>query len=139
MKAFVILLIFIFSVYAEEPKKNEGKEDAARIEILLRQQRELEADELILIADKNYKEGNYEEAVEGYKKAISLYSKSSASEKRIINKLNSSRLSLYKAYRSLADKLIKQAEKESSVELFDKAKKLLAEAKNTADKIKKIR
>ena len=139
MKPFLIFSILISGIYADEPKNNEGKDDAARIEILLRQQRELEADELILGAVKSKKEGNFEEAINGFRKAISLYLKSSLSEKRIINKVNNSRMNLLQCCKAYADQLIKQAEKESSVELFDKAKKFLNEAKSTADQIKRLR
>jgi len=65
-----------------------------------------------------------------------LYQKSSASEKRIINKIKNSRLNLITTYKALAEQMIKKAEKESSVELFNKAEKLLLEAKKVAREIK---
>lgn len=132
MRFIIALFVVNTPLFSAEIITNEGKDDAAKIEIVLRQQRELEADQLILTADKNMKGGSYFEAIETYKKAIPLYLKSSASEKRIINKVRKSRLSLANSYKLYAEQILKQAEKESSVELFNKAKGLLNEASKTA-------
>jgi len=133
---YVLIAILTFCSFLSAENKKEKDSKAAEVEIILRQQRELEADELILLANKNQKEGRFEEAKKAYSKAIMLYQKSSASEKRIINKIKNSRLNLITTYKALAEQMIKKAEKESSVELFNKAEKLLLEAKKVAREIK---
>ncbi|MCM8540911.1 MAG: hypothetical protein NE328_11605 [Lentisphaeraceae bacterium] len=139
MKYFLILLMALIPLVQGETKKEDGVKKAAKIEIVLRQQRELEADELMLIGKKSLKEGRYEEAINKYKKAISLYEKSSASEKRVTTKIAQSRTLLVDTYKTYAGKVIKEAEKESSVELYNKAEKLLSEAKAVNDQLRKSR
>lgn len=139
MKFLLIIFMTISLFGTAQEKKENVDEETARIEILLRQQRELEADELLLVAKKNQKDGSYKEAIRDYKKAIALYGKSSTSEKRIIVKINNSRALLSNSYKAFALEVMKQAEKASSVELFDKAKSLLEEAKKTNDLIRKSR
>ena len=129
-KVFVLFLIFSPLLSASD------KKDAAKIEIILRQQRELEANELSLEAKKDQKEGRFEKAAEKYSKAINLYEKSSASEKRIISKINNNRILLVSVYKSIAKNIMVQAEKESSVELFEKAEKFLLKAQQLNRKVK---
>ena len=135
MRFFAILLLCVLPVSALE----KDSKDTAKIEMILRQQRELEANELMLNGKKHQIEGRLEDALSCYSKAIHLYEKSSSSEKRIINRINDSRILLVSVYKSLADKVITQAEKESSVELFDKAKALLNEAQKQNSLIRKSR
>lgn len=133
MRYLLILFMATSPLTFAEEKKEDSNNDTARIEILLRQQRELEADELFLVAIKNQKEGNFEDAIRDYTKAIELYRKSSSSDKRIIRKVLNSRILLSSTYKTYAVAIIKQAEKSSSVELFEKAKLLLNQAKKTND------
>ena len=135
MRYLLILLMATSPLVLAEEKKEDSNKDTARIEILLRQQRELEADELLLVAKKNQKEGNFEDAIRDYKKSIDLYRKSSSSDKRIIRKVTISRMLLSSTYKTYAVAIIKEAEKNSSVELFEKAKSILNEAKKTNDLI----
>lgn len=127
MKYFMSLLFGLSALLFGE--NTEDSKDAAKIEIILRQQRELEANELILAANKHHKEGRLEEAATNFSKAIKLYEKSSTSEKRILTKIYNSKVRLICIYKGLADKMIKEAEKAASVEQFEQAEKLLQKAK----------
>ena len=124
---FIFLLFLLISPFILAEDKS-GSSDAAKIEMILRQQRELEANELILTARKHHEEGRFERAIGNYIKAVHLYEKSSASEKRIINKIKEANALLVDAYKKLAGEIMKKAEKESSVELFEKAEKILLKA-----------
>ena len=135
MKLLIIFLLATSILIPAEQKKKQSKKDAAQIELLLRQQRELEADELILAATKNLNEGNFIDAEAGFKKAISLYQKSSSSEKRITAKITQTRILLVNSLKKRAEKLIKQADKESSVKLYNKAEQILLEAKKINEQI----
>ncbi len=133
MSKFVIIILALVPILAAADK---GPKDAAKIEMILRQQRELEANQLVLTANKDHKEGRFEDAINNYLKAIRLYEKSSAAEKRIITKINNSRIMLLRSYKSLANQIIKQAEKENSAELFTEAEGLLLKAQELSKKIK---
>jgi tetratricopeptide (TPR) repeat protein len=110
---------------------------AGEREIVIRQQRELEADSLILKANKAHKVGDYELAASIYKKAIDRYEKSSISEKRITKKINLSYALLANIYKIFAEKTLKKADQTKSVMLYDKAEQLFIKSKKAAQKIKK--
>lgn len=135
----IILILWTPLLHGESKEESEDAKKAVRIELVLRQQRELEADGLILVGRKSLEEGRHEEALNHFKKAISLYEKSSASEKRVTVKIDQSRILLVNTYKIYAGKVIKEADKESSVELYNKAEKLLSEAKAVNDQLRKSR
>ena len=64
--------------------------DQAKVEAAVKQQRELEADEYKMNAEKAHKEGDFPKAIGEYKKAIDRYKKVSSSEPRVLNKLKDS-------------------------------------------------
>ena len=138
MKYLLVLMVILTTQAFAESKKDEIKK-AADIEKILRQQRELEADELLVRGQKEQKIGDYEDALENYKKAIHLYEKSSASEKRIMTKITNSKILLAQSYKLYAEKVIKQADKESSVKLYNKAEKLLLAAKKATEEAQKLK
>ena len=98
-----------------------------RIEQALKQQKELQADNLKMSAEKSYKEGNYAQAIEDYLQAIDKYKRVSSSEPRVLSKLKDSNTMLGRTYKKYAEVLIKKAESEASVNLFEQADALLLE------------
>lgn len=106
---------------------SKSKSDLSRIEEALKQQRELEADNRKMSAENAFKEGNYEQSIEDYLNAIDKYKKVSSSEPRVVQKLKESEMGLGKVYKLHADNLIKEAEKNESVKLFEQAEVLLDE------------
>jgi hypothetical protein len=115
---------------------DKGSKTAER-EIVIRQQRELEADSLILKAKKAHKIGEYELAVSTYEKAIKRYERSSISEKRVTKKINLSYTLLANIYKTFAEKTLKEADQTKSVKLYDKAEQLFIKSQKAARKIKK--
>jgi len=72
---YVLIAILTFCSFLSAENKKEKDSKAAEVEIILRQQRELEADELILLANKNQKEGRFEEAKKSLLKSYYALSK----------------------------------------------------------------
>jgi tetratricopeptide (TPR) repeat protein len=113
---------------ADKIISQEKSEDIAKIEEVVKQQREMEADNFKMSADQAYKEGDLRLAIEEYTKAIDKYKRVSSSEPRVINKLKESQQMLGLVYRTLAEKLIVKAQEDLSVELYNEADKVLLEA-----------
>ena len=108
-----------------------GKEqtaDLSKVEQAIKQQRELEADNLKMSAEKAHKEGDYNQSIEDYVKAIDKYKKVSSSEPRVLNKLKDSENMLSMVYRKQAERLIKKADADLSVKLFEEADAVLLKA-----------
>ena len=115
------------AVAKEAISNNTAKGDLSRIEEALKQQRELEADNKKLKADLAFKEGNLEEAIDEYLGAIDKYKKVSSSEPRVVQKQKTTEAALSTVYKLHAENLIKEAEKNESVKLFEQAEILLDE------------
>jgi general secretion pathway protein D len=100
----------------------------SQIEQALKQQRELNGDLLKLAAEKAYKEGDYDEAIKGYLQATVKYKGVSSSEPRILSKLQDIQDMLNLTYKKHAEVLVKKAESEASINLFEQADAVLLEA-----------
>ena len=135
----VIIALFIYTVMTVNAETEiTPEEKAAKIEIVLRQQRELEADSLCKNATEAQKNSDYEDASEQLTKAIKLYEKSSASSQRILTKKQHTLARLALIYKLYGQQVLDQADKEKSTALYDKADKLFLKAKNTLDRARKI-
>ena len=114
------------------------EEKAAKIELIIRQQRELEADLLCKNAVQAQKSSHYEAASEKLTKAISLYEKSSASSQRILAKKQQTLTRLALVYKLHGQQVLDKADAEKSPTLYDKSSKLFLKAKNSLDKARKL-
>jgi len=107
-----------------KPETVVESEKTRKIQAILKQQFELEADGLVAQAGKNLKVGNFVKAEELYKKADLMYKKASKSEPRVMTKIAQVKIQRARALRFEADRLIKQAMSDkggNSKEAFDNA------------------
>ena len=105
---------------------NDGS--LSKVEEAIKQQKELEGDSLKLTAEKAYRIGDLSDALENFKKAISTYKKVSASEERILKKIQDSSKKLSEVYKKFALQLTEEADKNLSVDKFDEAIETLDQA-----------
>ena len=113
---------------AEKVIGNEQPAALNKAEEAIKQQRELEADNLKMSAEEAHKEGNFNQAIDDYTKAIDKYKRVSSSEPRVLSKLKESETMLGMVYRKQAERLIKKAEADLSVRLFEEADAVLLKA-----------
>ncbi|MCH2205117.1 MAG: hypothetical protein MK132_04500 [Lentisphaerales bacterium] len=106
-----------------------GKDGSlSKVEVAIKQQKELEGDNLKLVAEKAYRMGDLSGALENFKKAIATYKKVSASEERVLLKIEDSSKKLSEVYKQFAKQLTDEADKNLSVQKFDQAIETLEQA-----------
>jgi type II secretory pathway component GspD/PulD (secretin)/tetratricopeptide (TPR) repeat protein len=116
------------AIAGEVISKEVQSVSAGRVEQALKQQKELQGDNLKMSAEKAYKEGDYAQAIEDYLQAVDKYKRVSSSEPRVLSKLKDSNTMLGRTYKKHAEVLLKKAESEASVNLFEQADALLLKA-----------
>jgi general secretion pathway protein D len=90
-------------------------------EIVRRQEKEMAAEKLVMDGASAYRKGNFQEALDSYRKAEEYLKQTSKSEKRVLRKLDQIRQAKYEVNADWAESIAEEAAKSANAQRFDEA------------------